>query len=166
MADHEASDPGSEDEHGVQFEIDEQSDDEDEHQAFALLRAAPNSSVPPVEQTSSAVTQHGNRNFAVCILMLIKHQEDIDNSHRRLVKTRLSFKATTAGTAHQSRQRSGTHRLPHLLHREAKFIVIPTHLYAHSSPTHLSGRKSLAMQSVPSAHTLLASVDFQTPPLV
>lgn len=81
MADHEASDPGSEDEHSVQFEIDEQSDDEDERQAFALLRAAPNSSVPPAQLTSSAVTQHGNCNFAVCILMLIKHQEDILTTH-------------------------------------------------------------------------------------
>ena len=63
----EISDPGSEDE--AQFEIDEQSDGEDERQAHALLRAAPSPSVALVEQTPSVVTQHSDRGFAVCSIL-------------------------------------------------------------------------------------------------
>jgi hypothetical protein len=73
MDDHDASDSGSDDNVSApQPEIDEQSDDEDERQAHALLRAAPRSSVvAPVQQTSTAV-QLGNHSFAVRMPTLLQ----------------------------------------------------------------------------------------------
>lgn len=69
--DHEASD--LEEEEALEPEIDEQSDGEDEHQAYALLHAAPSPPVAtPLRQTLSTVTQHSSRSFAVRILTLIR----------------------------------------------------------------------------------------------
>ena len=71
--DEEVSDSGSGDEvSALQPEINEQSNDEDEHQAHTLLCAAPSSSIATlVQQVSSTGTHHGDHSFAVCISILI-----------------------------------------------------------------------------------------------
>jgi hypothetical protein len=67
-SDHEISDPeGGDEMSALQSEIDEQSDDEDDRLAHALLQATPNSSVDtPVQQTPSTAIQHSDHSFVVC----------------------------------------------------------------------------------------------------
>lgn len=70
---HDSSDTDSDETPDLQAGIDEQSDDEDDRQAHALLRAAPTqspSATTLVQPTLHAVVQHGNPNFAVRIPVL------------------------------------------------------------------------------------------------
>lgn len=73
-SDEEISEPGSDNEVSAEPDIDEQSDDEDDRRAHALLRATPISATPNVQQSATnarqpqpTTAQQNSHNFAVRI---------------------------------------------------------------------------------------------------